>query len=35
MGLDATRGPGFEGTRARVSERALATAAEILARAKR
>jgi 4-hydroxy-3-polyprenylbenzoate decarboxylase len=34
MGLDATRGPGFEGTRARVSERALARAAEILARAK-
>ena len=32
MGLDATRGPGFEGVRAKVSERALARAAEILAR---
>jgi 4-hydroxy-3-polyprenylbenzoate decarboxylase len=35
MGLDATRGPGFEGIRARVSERALARAAEILAKASR
>jgi len=35
MGLDATRGPDFDGIRARVSERALARAAEILARARR
>jgi 4-hydroxy-3-polyprenylbenzoate decarboxylase len=35
MGLDATRGPGFEGIRARISERALARAAEILARSRR
>ena len=35
MGLDATRGAQFEGVRARVSERALARAAEILARAGR
>ncbi len=30
MGLDATRGPGFEGVRARVSERALARAQQLL-----
>jgi 4-hydroxy-3-polyprenylbenzoate decarboxylase len=35
MGLDATRGPDFEGVRAKVSERALARAAEILARVRR
>jgi 4-hydroxy-3-polyprenylbenzoate decarboxylase len=35
MGLDATRGPDFEGIRARVSEQALARAAEILARVRR
>jgi 4-hydroxy-3-polyprenylbenzoate decarboxylase len=32
MGLDATRGPGFEGIRASVSEEARARAAEILSR---
>ena len=32
MGLDATRGPNFEGIRARVSEQALARAKKILAR---
>jgi 4-hydroxy-3-polyprenylbenzoate decarboxylase len=32
MGLDATRGPGFEGIRAKVSEEARARAAEILSR---
>ena len=31
MGLDATRGPGFEGVRIKISERAMARAAEILA----
>jgi len=35
MGLDATRGPGFEGVRARISERALARAAQILKQASR
>jgi 4-hydroxy-3-polyprenylbenzoate decarboxylase len=35
MGLDATRGPGFEGVRARISERALARAAQILKKASR
>lgn len=30
MGLDATRGPGFEGVRARISERAMQRAQEIL-----
>lgn len=35
MGLDATRGPDFEGVRAKVSERALARAAEILAKVRR
>jgi hypothetical protein len=30
MGLDATRGPNFEGVRARVSEAALARARKIL-----
>jgi 4-hydroxy-3-polyprenylbenzoate decarboxylase len=35
MGLDATRGPGFEGVRARISDAALARAAEILGRAGR
>jgi 4-hydroxy-3-polyprenylbenzoate decarboxylase len=33
MGLDATRGPGFEGVKALVSEAATARAADILARA--
>jgi 4-hydroxy-3-polyprenylbenzoate decarboxylase len=32
MGLDATRGPGFEGIRAKVSEEARARAAGILSR---
>jgi 4-hydroxy-3-polyprenylbenzoate decarboxylase len=32
MGLDATRGPGFEGIRAKVSEAALERAARILQR---
>jgi len=32
MGLDATRGPGFEGVRARISEAAMARAAKILKR---
>jgi 4-hydroxy-3-polyprenylbenzoate decarboxylase len=32
MGLDATRGPDFEGVRARVSDQAVARAAEILGR---
>lgn len=32
MGLDATRGPNFEGVRAKVSERAMARAAELLKR---
>ena len=35
MGLDATRGPGFEGVRAHLSERALERAAELLQRAGR
>jgi 4-hydroxy-3-polyprenylbenzoate decarboxylase len=35
MGLDATRGPHFEGVLARVSERAQARAAQILAKARR
>jgi len=30
MGLDATRGPGFEGVRAKISDRALARAHQIL-----
>jgi 4-hydroxy-3-polyprenylbenzoate decarboxylase len=34
MGLDATRGPDFEGVRARVSEKAMARAAELLGRLK-
>jgi 4-hydroxy-3-polyprenylbenzoate decarboxylase len=34
MGLDATRGPDFEGIRARVSEEAMARAAELLGRLK-
>jgi 2,5-furandicarboxylate decarboxylase 1 len=32
MGLDATRGPGFEGLRARVSDAAMARAAKLLAK---
>ena len=32
MGLDATRGPKFEGVRARVSEQAMARARQILER---
>jgi len=32
MGLDATRGPGFEGVRARISDAAMARAAKILKR---
>jgi 4-hydroxy-3-polyprenylbenzoate decarboxylase len=35
MGLDATRGPNFEGVRARISDRAKARAEEILQRAHR
>jgi 4-hydroxy-3-polyprenylbenzoate decarboxylase len=35
MGLDATRGPDFEGVRAKVSEQALARAADLLARMRR
>ena len=35
MGLDATRGPGFEGVRAKVSDAALSRAAKILQRARR
>jgi 4-hydroxy-3-polyprenylbenzoate decarboxylase len=35
MGLDATRGPNFEGVRARISDRAKARAEEILQRARR
>jgi 4-hydroxy-3-polyprenylbenzoate decarboxylase len=31
MGLDATRGPGFEGIRAKISDRAMSRAAKILA----
>ena len=33
MGLDATRGPGFEGARARISDAAMARAAQILRKA--
>src|SRR5262245_18665036 len=32
MGLDATRGPGFEGVRAKISDEAMARAAQLLAR---
>lgn len=32
MGLDATRGPGFEGVRARISDAAMARAGDLLAR---
>jgi len=32
MGLDATRGPGFEGVRAKVSDAAMARAAKLLAK---
>jgi 4-hydroxy-3-polyprenylbenzoate decarboxylase len=35
MGLDATRGPKFEGIRARVSEQAIARARQILERSRR
>jgi 4-hydroxy-3-polyprenylbenzoate decarboxylase len=35
MGLDATRGPGFEGVRAKVSDAAMARAAELLRKVKR
>ena len=35
MGLDATRGPGFEGVRAKISDAALSRAATILLRAGR
>jgi len=35
MGLDATRGPGFEGVRAAISEEAMARARELLARTPR
>jgi 2,5-furandicarboxylate decarboxylase 1 len=34
MGLDATRGPNFEGVRARISDASMARAAEIIARAR-